>query len=460
MDTDTQRPHGQETVVYDQLARSELEESQIVEAKTPLDIAFDGEDQGQAAPQNSSVAVSDLRPHNAHDPFDDVFSSTEAFESLSQDPVAISLFDVEQPSLPQVELQEKETEPHEISSSMDVSEMALFTSQPNIFGPRVSLDLPFDITQMGYRRFKDMQDSGPILRDEHGNQVRTTNSPFSDHLSLVEHLLGQKWQKLAPCRDREPRSLQNAVSFMISTFTCLSWQTMTTFLAHTQAHKSVVHVTSWHLNPDPQIYSKIDPWYRATQIQLSVPHPVVIDWVPFPPLRDRLIIFHSSNPRLDEIICEIADCYAAEVDLSKLVVGANPCLAFLRVFDTITAISNDESTNSAPNEPNDTTLPAPSIAALFSNKHLALQTFHLLRMDRGQGLLKLDPTFFERHPELYDNRAELLIARGIAIRPPLSAGARAMTPIPKALDPKTLTKYIEMAKWAYDLSISDDGIKV
>lgn len=249
---------------------------------------------------------------------------------------------------------------------------------------------------------------------------------------------------------------------MISTFTCLSWQTMTTYLAHTRAHKAVVHVTSWHLSPDPHIYSKIDPWYRATHIQLSIPHPVVIDWVPFPSLRDRLIIFHASNPRLDEIICEIADCYAAEIDLSKLVKDVNPCQAFLRVFDIITAISKEE--DSTPFEdvsgslPVDT-LPAPSIAALFNSNHLALQAFHLLKMDRGQGLLKLDPVFFERHPELYDGRAEGLIARGIPIRPPPNRD-QAMTPLPKPLDHKTLTKYIEMAKWAYDLSITEEGLKI
>lgn len=464
----------------------------MAKVKPPWDPGFDSDGQReQAVPPNFSVAVPGLESHRPPDAFDELLASVEAFESLSQDPVAGNLFDIEQPSPSQIELQDKATDLDGTSGFMDASEMALSNSQPDsILGPQISLDLPFDMTQMGYRGFKDMRDRGPILRDEHGNQVRTSNSPFSDHLGLVEHLLSQKWQKLAPGREPDPRryvlyhpqppetrnmsaltmalrishSLQNAVSFMISTFTCLSWQMMTTFFAHTRAHQGVVHVTSWHLHPDPQIYSKIDPWYRATQIQLTVPHPVVIDWVPYPWLRDRLIIFHASNPRLDEIICEVADCYAAEVDLSNLVVGATPCLAFLRVFDTITAISNDQDTGTAssyvfPDDPAtarapiDTPLPAPSITALFRNKSLALQAFHMLSMDRRQGLLKLDPVFFERHPELYDQRAESLIARGIAVRPPPSAGGRAVIPTPRPLDPKTLTKYIDMAKWAYDFSV-------
>jgi len=101
-------------------------------------------------------------------------------------------------------------------------------------------------------------------------------------------------------------------------------------------------------------------------------------------------------------------------------------------------------------------LPAASVAELFSSRKLALQTFRLLGMDRGPGAMKLDPAFFERHPELYDSRSQNTIARGIAIRPPPQTGRVNSAPVLTPVDRKTLTKYTEMARWYFDVSVAED----
>lgn len=274
---------------------------------------------------------------------------------------------------------------------------------------------------------------------------------------------------------------------MLSTFTSVSWEAMRPFWVYTKAHRPVVNVTTWRLKPDADTYVKLAPWYRPTQIQLSMPHPIVIDWVPYPTMRDRLVLLHSCNPRLDEIICKIADSYVMEVDFSRLVSGAEPCTVYVRVLDLIAAISGADEPKLAPCEAEPATLaeqtcfgtatavatasiststdigsasyaqpeilPAPSIAAIFGSKALALQAFKLLGMDRSPGAMKLDPLFFEAHPELYDCRLNDIIARGIAIGPPRTTTAPVLTP----LDLKTLTKYTEMAKWYIDVSVADDG---
>lgn len=265
---------------------------------------------------------------------------------------------------------------------------------------------------------------------------------------------------------------------------------MASFLAHTKAHSPVVNVTASHLGVHQTHDLAIVPWYRPTRIQISIPHPVVIDWVPFAALRDLLILHHSSNPRLDEVICDIVDAYSCEGDLSLLVMGASPHLASLRILDIVSAMSNsDARTDSyegqvgsleqiwhdSQNDDSISTtfmtessgirgeipvmdmetlrpnLPARTAASIFRSKDLALQTFHLLGMDRGPGVLKLDPVFFEQHPELYSEKTSLLISRGCSIRP--SQGSQP-TRAPQPITSETLTRYTEMAKWAFDFDVS------
>jgi hypothetical protein len=101
-------------------------------------------------------------------------------------------------------------------------------------------------------------------------------------------------------------------------------------------------------------------------------------------------------------------------------------------------------------------LPAPSLAAIFSSKALALEAFRLLGMDRGPGAMKLAPAFFEKHPELYRNSTAGVIARGRAIRPP-QTGSENSAPVLMPLDTRTLTKYTEMARWYFDVSMAAEG---
>lgn len=273
---------------------------------------------------------------------------------------------------------------------------------------------------------------------------------------------------------------------MLSTFTSVSWESMRPFWVYTKAHRPVVDVTTWRLRPDTETYAKLAPWYRPTQTQLSVPHPIVIDWVPFPSLRDRLIFLHSCNPRLDEIICKIADSYVMEIDFSKLVSGVQSCTVYVRVLDLIAVISGGaeeqkavdhslDGASLAPLPPSMTpddlarsisfsassheqspeSLPARSAASIFTSKTLALQAFRMLGMDRSPGAMKLDPGFFEGHPELYDSRSHDIIARGIALTPP-QFGTLNSAPVLTPIDAKTLTKYTEMARWYFDVSVAED----
>lgn len=93
-------------------------------------------------------------------------------------------------------------------------------------------------------------------------------------------------------------------------------------------------------------------------------------------------------------------------------------------------------------------LPAPSINALFKSRDQALGVFRMLGMDKGPGNLRLDPSFFERHPELYDGSTDLL-AKGIPIKVP---GCDTTTLAgPKPIDLRILRRYQEMVMSTFDI---------
>ncbi|OQU97444.1 hypothetical protein CLAIMM_03374 [Cladophialophora immunda] len=436
--------------------------------------------------------------------FDDISAGMDDLNGSANDPsMATEIFGIRDPGTKDVEDLTLEHEPHPAPQPVPLVGES-FPSGDQTHGEISHIlppSLPFDLSQMGYSGFQSLTEQSPVVLDINGSRVRSTNSPFSDHLSLVEHLIRQEWGKSA-VRGGGGRSssLQNSVSFMLSTFTSVSWEAMRPFWIYTKAHLPVVNVTSWRLSPGPETYVQLASWYRPTHVQLAVPHPIVIDWVPFPSLRDRLILLHSCNPRLDEIICEIADSYVMETDFSRLVAGVEPCLVYVRALDLIAAISRAEESSTAFSKggpaslthsqgafdsaltfpssmitarefsqaPSSSlssdvsrtwpgrSLPAPSVAAIFGSKTLALQALQLLKMDRGPGAMKLDPAFFQRHPELYDSSmSDGVIARGIAISPS-QPGHMRPTPLLRPLDPETLMKYSEMARWYFDVSFADE----
>lgn len=232
---------------------------------------------------------------------------------------------------------------------------------------------------------------------------------------------------------------------------------------------------AWRLNPTAELFAGIDPAFRPTKLQLAVPHPAIIDWVPFATLRDKLILFYSASPALDDLICEMGNSYVMEGDLSRLIAGLSPTRGYVGVWDLVRAIapeaaaasSNPASTNlcqtnfdNSPDTvddfdddddeeetPHHTTLPAPDATALFSSKVLALEAFKMMGMHTGPGNFLLDPVFFERHPELYDPQADI-IARGVPLRP----GERKLITTPRPMDAGVLGRYKELSSWSITLS--------
>ncbi|RHZ65521.1 uncharacterized protein CDV56_108779 [Aspergillus thermomutatus] len=280
-----------------------------------------------------------------------------------------------------------------------------------------------------------------------------SNSAFSDHIAALHS-----------------SKLHLSVSLMLSLFNslnrplALSWYTPTKFYYH------ITNLTTWQLNPTREMYMRLPARYRPSALQLSEAYPPIIDWCPFPSIRDKLILLHSANSNIDQIICDIAMAYVVEADISTIVHLEGPTTGYIRVWDLIQAMGKPghEQICSSQNLCAETSiglgshldagkqadfggyaLPAPSTEALFRTKEYARLAFKELHMDDGISRYKLDAALFEKYPELYEPD-DNIVAKGVAVRAPRQTAI----PVPKALDRFTLDIYRHFADWSLNVIFS------
>ncbi|KAE8370303.1 hypothetical protein BDV27DRAFT_119611 [Aspergillus caelatus] len=310
-----------------------------------------------------------------------------------------------------------------------------------------------------------------------GKVFHISNSAFSDHINIL-HRCVQSKSRLLNCSDSQTRNLPKvhlSVSLMLSLFNsiyrplAMSWYTPTKFYYH------ITSLTMWQLNPTRELYMQLPMRYRPSALQLSESYPPIIDWCPFPSIRDRLIMLHAANSNIDQIICDIATAYVIETDISTIIQLDRPTFGYIRVWDLIQAM--DEPTDClSSNAPEslattnlaayqaeissieqetdfqEVSLPAPSMEALFQTDKYARLAFKELRMDDGVARFKLDPLLFEKYPELYEP-GDTIVATGLAVRP----AHLTSIPTPRAVEQSTLRIYNNFADWCFNM-ISSNSI--
>ncbi|KAE8343274.1 hypothetical protein BDV24DRAFT_173021 [Aspergillus arachidicola] len=311
-----------------------------------------------------------------------------------------------------------------------------------------------------------------------GDVFHISNSAFSDHINILHRCIKSKW-RLLDCSASQSANLPKihlSVSLMLSLFNSLyrplamSWYTPTKFYYH------ITSLTMWQLNPTRELYMQLPMRYRPSALQLSESYPPIIDWCPFPSIRDRLIMLHAANSNIDQIICDIATAYVIETDISTIIQLDRPTLGYIRVWDLIQAM--DECTDNLSSDPqeslannnlaaqqaeissmeqetdsHDATLPAPSMEALFQTEKYARLAFKELRMDDGVARFKLDPLLFEKYPELYEP-GDTIIATGLAVRP----AHLTSIPTPRAVEQSTLRIYNHFADWSFNMISSNSSM--
>lgn len=266
--------------------------------------------------------------------------------------------------------------------------------------------------------------------------------------------------------------LLNAIEFMITAFVNISWTRMMAWETYTRSLTALKDLTAWRMDRTTTNWLKIVPQYRPTKLQISVAHPSVIDWIPWPSLRDKLIIHHAANPKLDDVISDVGKAYVVQADLSTLVRCPQPIIGYVPVWTLVQAISagevqdvfpdsfaagpiidkgnmsvldDDIVTSQTPSQRQ--SLPASSVNELFGSASLARAAHQLLGIGQGAAFnYRLDPAFFEVYPELYDPEANV-IAQGVRLRPN-NHFVDEPYPIPGELDTTVLTQYRDISRIA------------
>nr|XP_036578572.1 bZIP transcription factor [Colletotrichum truncatum]KAF6785867.1 bZIP transcription factor [Colletotrichum truncatum] len=283
------------------------------------------------------------------------------------------------------------------------------------------------------------QESSVMLRKDWA----LSNSPFSDHIQLLQRLLKSKLAAsgFAPDGQRPMQGLYQPVLMVLAMFNSMTRPDVMAWYAKTRFYH-IIELTAWQLYPSTATFDKLHQRYRPTETQMSHPHPRVIDWIPFPSIRDRLIQLHSANPHIDQIFCDAVTGYVVETTMSNLILGAPHITVYIRVTDLITAMASNVDDN--PEEP-PATLPVPDITTLFSSPSHARAAFKLLNMDKGASYYKIDPAFYAKYPELFDQSNDLT-ATGIPLRPK----SQKVLTYPKPLDASTVETYRSFIDFSLD----------
>ncbi|ENH65822.1 hypothetical protein FOC1_g10003447 [Fusarium oxysporum f. sp. cubense race 1] len=269
-----------------------------------------------------------------------------------------------------------------------------------------------------------------------------TNSPFSDHIQLLQRMLKNKLNTLGfvPEGHNPVQSVYQPVLMVLSMFNSMTRPDVMAWYAKTRFYH-IIELTAWQLYPSSATFNKLHPRYRPTTAQLENPHPGIIDWIPFPTIRDRLIQLHSANPHIDQIFCDAVTGYVVEALMSDLVLGAPQITVYVRVTDLINTMSSGTSES----ENTIAMLPAPDISTLFSSPAYARAAFNKLNMDKGAGYYKIDPAFFEKYPELWDQASDLT-ATGMPLKPKYQK----ILTYPKPLDSSTVETYRSFIDFSLD----------
>ncbi|KAJ0330091.1 hypothetical protein COL922a_012631 [Colletotrichum nupharicola] len=288
------------------------------------------------------------------------------------------------------------------------------------------------------------QESSLVLR----KNWTLSNSPFSDHIQLLQRLLKRKLAASGFSPEGQPsmQGIYQPVLMVLSMFNSMTRPDVMAWYAKTRFFH-IIELTAWQLYPSSATFDKLHQRYRPTEAQMKHPHPRVIDWIPFPSIRDRLIQLHAANPHIDQIFCDAVTGYVVETTMSDLVRGAPDVTVYIRVTDLITAMSTTTTDEDTDTTTTAVTLPAPDVTALFSSPAYARAAFKQLNMDKGASYYKIDPAFYAKYPELFDH-ANDLTATGVPLRP----RSQKVLTYPRPLDASTVETYRSFIDFSLDAS--------
>jgi hypothetical protein len=176
--------------------------------------------------------------------------------------------------------------------------------------------------------------------------------------------------------------------------------------------RGFLYAELWRNFPCERSYTQLPPAYRPTRAQLAIPHSPMIDWMPWPDVRDMAIKYQDQIDLDDLFRVAIHNLVAHRKGLGRRkpsfqqdVPGSSPRIieevndeTSFRVWDVV-CLENVRSTNPLAAEPGlekKPVLRTPELRALSRAYDLQYDEFDTQKLDDG---------FFEAYPCLYADTA-------------------------------------------------------
>ena len=178
------------------------------------------------------------------------------------------------------------------------------------------------------------------------------------------------------------------------------WPVMVPWFRVTQTSHIICSVLWWQISKSEAAACQLLKVYSPTAVQLSVPHPSILDWVPHGALRDQFIL-NQDSLNLDAAICDLAAAYVVEFESDDELAAPKTTLNLMdAVNDSLR--SGIPLLGSAGDEESRRSIYPAGTMAHSRRRLLATGNIHEF---------KIDNSFFVKYPALYDPSA---VANGIA----------------------------------------------
>ncbi|KAI1630121.1 hypothetical protein EDD37DRAFT_83100 [Exophiala viscosa] len=148
-------------------------------------------------------------------------------------------------------------------------------------------------------------------------------SPLSGHILTVQNII----HSVLPQLVKKPPAIREKM--MADAF---SWVIRSAWPSSEDTLKTIYNFELWRNFPCKATYYKIHPLYRPTPLQLSEPHSGIIDWLPWPAARDKLIEMQNEVD-VDQFVLMLLEHALVEPTLSYSAEWTPPSQAAFRLRD-------------------------------------------------------------------------------------------------------------------------------
>ncbi|KIW84315.1 hypothetical protein Z517_03565 [Fonsecaea pedrosoi CBS 271.37] len=289
------------------------------------------------------------------------------------------------------------------SDTMKIPDMEMVVSQPN---DGCTSDSYSDLTYLD----NGLLTHGRLLMTPQSRSEGNHQSVFSAHVDCIINILRRGG--VADLYTRAPRLIDT----MLEGFVEECWPCMKKWFCLTDSYTTLRWVLWWQIVRTSEALNDIPETHTPTAVQTALRHPSIIDWVPFPSIRNALIL--SDGYDVDQVYCDTVENCVLQKEEPEI---ARNDYAHVKYKSVISLLQTALQSATDASNPSSNTQGAGTAEDdnIFSERPLkrtkaASSAYCQLLIDFGRWVVKLDPAFFIKYPDLYDAS---IVAKGPSMDP-------------------------------------------